>query len=360
MSCQTNVTEIKKDKLGGLKGLGERRHPVVQRLVDQVDLRVEQAVDVARARRDELKEQVVQRTASRVLDLANRQAEWAFGKVGVDLPELKHQAARYGRVGLHLAHMMAQGTETMMGAPLELTEPRVWQDLAEINAFKLSARNRSYKAAGIRVELHEWNYLPNAHEIDKTHLRTLAEALYIIRTGGPLDLATFEQASFGEPGFRVVGRQLLRMAGQLAHRRHIDLVDVYANRLRTIESDMEGPRSAAADRPQPGSTGKATWAQLGMVQHDHDQRFRPDLFVDKDHPERHLAHARGLVQLYHHGVESLAGHDSAQYRDHLGEVVICGLRLANFMDPRPLPKQPVNIPHYSALDAWPDPMEGVS
>ena len=213
------MTEIKKDRLGGLKGLGERRHPVVQRLIDQVDLRVERAADMAQAKRAELKAQVVQLTASRVLDLANRQAEWALGKVGVDLPGVKHQAVRYGRIGLHLAHTMAQGTETMMGAPLELTDPRAWQDLAEINAFKLSARNRSYKAAGIRVELHEWNHLPS--EIDKTHLRTLAEALYIIRTEGPLDLATFEQASFGEPGFRVVGRQLLRMAGQLAHRRRI-------------------------------------------------------------------------------------------------------------------------------------------
>ncbi len=340
--------------------MSERRPPVVQRLIDQVDLRVERVVDVAKAKRAELKEQVVQRTASRVLDLANRQAEWAFGKAGVDLPELKHQAARYGRVGLHLAHTMAQGAETIMGAPLELTEPRVWQDLAEVNAFKLGAQNRSYKASGIRVELHEWHYLPLPHEIDKTHLRTLAEALYIIRTEGPLDLATFEQASFGEPGFRVVGRQLLRMAAQLAHHRHIDLVDVYANRLRTIESEMEGPRSADNDRPQLGPTGKATWAQLGMVQHDHDQRFRPDLFVDKDHPERHLVHARDLVQLYHHGVESLARYDSSQYREHLGEVVICGLRLANFMDPRPLPKQPVNIPRYSASDVWSDPMEGVS
>lgn len=124
------------------------------------------------------------------------------------------------------------------------------------------------------------------------------------------------------------GRVARRLACAIAADADIDLLDFYANRLRTIET-----RNPLSDRQGFDGSEAAmkarNWRQLQLVQVEHDRHYHPDVFglsrfAQLNHYTLHLAKLTGAL------ADVAAGKREAAdfYKSRLADLLLFGVKLA--------------------------------
>lgn len=147
-----------------------------------------------------------------------------------------------------------------------------------------------------------------------------------------------EHNEVAETGWVIeAGSELSRLALQFAQDATVDLIELYAERLGTIEAGNVLARSGGLDG-RTAALSASTWRELQLVQVDHDRCYHPDVFgLAKTDQLRHYAfHLAKIV-----GAFADATDTEELMRRRLPDVLLFAIKLHTVMGERlsdePLP-----------------------